>query len=57
MALMRHDRTLVLAGLAGVIVLAWVWLLVGAGLHMDEMDMGGGQIMLMAPPGPSNTRR
>jgi predicted metal-binding membrane protein len=49
MALMRHDRTLVLAGLAGVIVLAWVWLLVGAGLHMDEMDMGGGQIMLMAP--------
>jgi predicted metal-binding membrane protein len=22
----------------------------GAGLHMDEMDMGGGQVMLMAPP-------
>jgi predicted metal-binding membrane protein len=22
----------------------------GAGLHMDEMDMGGGQIMLMTPP-------
>jgi predicted metal-binding membrane protein len=49
-ALLRHDRTLVLAGLAGVIVLAWVWLFMGAGLHMDEMDMGGGQIMLMAPP-------
>jgi predicted metal-binding membrane protein len=49
-ALLRHDRTLVLAGLAGVIALAWVWLLMGAGLHMDEMDMGGGQIMLMAPP-------
>jgi len=48
-AVLRHDRTLVLAGLAAVIVLSWVWLLTGAGLHMDEMDMGGGQIMLMAP--------
>jgi predicted metal-binding membrane protein len=49
-ALLRHDRTLVLAGLAGVIALAWIWLFMGAGLHMDKMDMGGGQIMLMAPP-------
>lgn len=49
-AVLRHERTLVLAGLAGVIALAWVWLLAGAGLHMDEMDIGGGQIMLMAPP-------
>ena len=49
-ALLRHDRTLVLAGLVAVIVLSWVWLLTGAGLKMDEMDMGGGQIMLMAPP-------
>ena len=49
-ALLRHDRTLVLAGLVAVIVLSWVWLLAGAGLKMDEMDMGGGQIMLMAPP-------
>jgi predicted metal-binding membrane protein len=48
-ALLRHDRMLVLAGLASVIALAWVWLLAGAGLHMDEMDMGGGQVMLMAP--------
>jgi predicted metal-binding membrane protein len=48
-ALLRHDRTLVLAGLAAVIALSWVWLLIGAGLHMDEMDMGGGQVMLMAP--------
>jgi predicted metal-binding membrane protein len=47
--LLRHDRTLVLASLTVVVVLAWVWLLAGAGLHMDEMDMGGGQIMLMAP--------
>jgi len=48
-ALLRHDRTLVLAGLVAVIVLSWVWLMTGAGLKMDEMDMGGGQIMLMAP--------
>ena len=48
-ALLRHDRTLVLAGLVAVIVLSWVWLMTGAGLKMDEMDMGGGRIMLMAP--------
>ena len=47
-ALLRHDRTLVLAGLVAVIVLSWVWLMTGAGLKMDEMDMGGGRIMLMA---------
>jgi predicted metal-binding membrane protein len=49
-AVLRHDRTLVVAGLAAVIALSWIWLLVGAGLHMDEMEMGGGKIMLMAPP-------
>jgi Predicted metal-binding integral membrane protein (DUF2182) len=49
-AVLRHDRTLVVVALAVVIMLSWVWLLTGAGLHMDEMDMGGGQIMLMAPP-------
>ena len=49
-ALLRHDRTLVLAGLVAVIVLSWVWLMTGAGLKMDDMDMGGGRIMLMAPP-------
>ena len=49
-ALLRQDRTLVLAGLVFVIVLSWVWLLTGAGLKMDQMDMGGGQIMLMPPP-------
>ncbi len=49
-AVLRHDRALVITGLTGVIALSWVWLLMGAGLHMDEMDMGGGQIMLMAPP-------
>jgi predicted metal-binding membrane protein len=48
-AVLRHDRTLVVTGLAAVIALSWAWLLAGAGLHMDQMDMGGGQIMLMAP--------
>jgi predicted metal-binding membrane protein len=47
---LRHDRAIVVAGLATVIALSWIWLLTGAGLHMDEMDMGGGQVMLMAPP-------
>jgi predicted metal-binding membrane protein len=47
---LRHDRIVVLSSLAGVIAIAWVYLLLGAGIEMDEMDMGGGQIMLMAPP-------
>ena len=49
--LMRHDRALVLAGLTAVIALSWVWLMTGAGLQMEKMDMGGGQIMLMADNG------
>jgi predicted metal-binding membrane protein len=32
-----------------VIILAWGWLLLGAGIEMAQMDMGGGEIMLMAP--------
>jgi predicted metal-binding membrane protein len=43
----RHDRILVLAGLLVVILLAWAWLLLGAGMHGQEMDMGGGQMMPM----------
>ncbi len=49
-SLLRHDRALVLAGLASVIAIGWVYLWLGAGIEMDEMDMGGGEIMLMAPP-------
>ena len=49
LALLRRDRIVVLAGLLLVILLAWGWLLLGAGIEMDRMDMGGGQIMLMAP--------
>ena len=48
--LLRRDRALVLGSLVAVIVLAWAYLILGAGIEMDEMDMGGGQIMMMAPP-------
>ena len=48
-ALLRHDRTLVLAGLLAVILLAWGYLLHGGGVAMEQMDMGGGQMMAMAP--------
>jgi predicted metal-binding membrane protein len=47
---LRHDRAVVLASLAAVIAIAWIWLLLGAGIEMDAMDMGGGEIMLMTPP-------
>jgi predicted metal-binding membrane protein len=49
-AALRHDGTVVVAGLTAVVALSWVWLLIGAGVHMDAVDMGGGQIMLMTPP-------
>jgi predicted metal-binding membrane protein len=49
-ALLQHDRALVLTGLFAVILLAWTYLLLGASIEMEEMDMGGGQIMLMTPP-------
>jgi predicted metal-binding membrane protein len=48
-ALRRHERLLVLTGLLTVILLAWGWLFLGAGIEMEQMEMGGGQIMLMAP--------
>jgi predicted metal-binding membrane protein len=48
-AALRHDRAVVLGSLAVVVVLAWAWLLLGAGIDMEEMDMGGGQLMLMLP--------
>ena len=49
-SLLRQDRVVVLASLGGAVAIAWVYLLLGAGIQMDEMDMGGGQVMLMAPP-------
>jgi predicted metal-binding membrane protein len=47
--ILRRDRSTVLAGLVTVIVLAWVYLLAGAGVEMEPMDTGGGQMMMMAP--------
>ncbi len=46
---LRHDRAVVLAGLALVVALAWLYLLAGAGMQIETMDMGGGRIMVMAP--------
>lgn len=38
----------VLASIVLVVVASWIYLLAGAG--MPQMDMGGGKVMLMAPP-------
>jgi predicted metal-binding membrane protein len=46
---LRHDRAVVLGSLGLVIILAWVYLLTGAGIDMEMMDMGGGQMMAMLP--------
>ena len=47
--LLRHDRAVVLGGLLVVAASAWTYLLLGAGIEMQMMDMGGGQIMAMSP--------
>src|SRR5579884_3613825 len=46
---LRHDRAVVLSGLVAVIALSWAYLLLGAGLGTEMMDMGGGQMMAMRP--------
>ena len=38
-----------LGALATVVAAAWAYLLLGAGIEMETMDMGGGQLMAMAP--------
>jgi predicted metal-binding membrane protein len=53
-ALLRHDRMLVVASLLTVTLLAWGYLLLGAGIEMEQMDMGGGRIMLMTPAWTAN---
>jgi predicted metal-binding membrane protein len=47
--LLRHDRAIALGVLAAVIATAWTYLLLGAGIEMETMDMGGGQMMAMLP--------
>jgi predicted metal-binding membrane protein len=49
LAVLRHDRAVVLGSLAFVVLLAWAYLLLGAGVGMEMMDMGGGQMMAMPP--------
>jgi predicted metal-binding membrane protein len=46
---LRHDRAVVLGSLAFVVLLAWSYLLLGAGLGPKMMDMGAGQMMAMPP--------
>jgi predicted metal-binding membrane protein len=46
---LRRDRAVVLGSLTFVVILAWAYLLAGAGVEMATMDMGGGQMMAMAP--------
>jgi len=38
-AVLRRDRQLVVAALAAVIVLSWIWILLGAGTGMSAIDM------------------
>jgi predicted metal-binding membrane protein len=45
----RYDRAVVLFSLVGVVVMAWIYLLRGAGIEMGAMGMSGGQMMRMAP--------
>ena len=47
-AALRHDHAVATAGLVVVIAFAWLYLLFGAGIDMDVMDMGGGGRMIMA---------
>jgi predicted metal-binding membrane protein len=47
--LLRHRRAVVIGALATVTVAAWAYLLLGAGIEMDLMDMGGWQMMAILP--------
>jgi predicted metal-binding membrane protein len=46
---LRHDRAVVLSSLGFVVLLAWAYLMLGAGIDMEMMDMGGGKMMTMLP--------
>jgi len=49
LAALRHDRAVVLGGLALVVLLAWAYLVLAAGGGMETIDMGGGPVMAMRP--------
>jgi predicted metal-binding membrane protein len=44
-----RDAGTVLFGLVCLVAVAWIYLLAGAGVGMEQMDMGGGNLMLMQP--------
>jgi predicted metal-binding membrane protein len=44
-----RERFVVLATLGAVVLTGWAYLFLGAGIEMEQMDMGGGRIMLMTP--------
>jgi predicted metal-binding membrane protein len=51
---LRRDRQAIIAALAAVVALAWMWILLGAGTDMSAMDMAAGSGMhgltrMMAP--------
>jgi predicted metal-binding membrane protein len=47
--LLRHRQAIVSGVLASVILASWAYLLGGAGIEVEMMDMGGGQMMTMPP--------
>ncbi|MDP6709632.1 MAG: DUF2182 domain-containing protein [Alphaproteobacteria bacterium] len=48
--LLKRDRQIVIAGLVGVSLAAWLYILAGAGMEMGEMPaMPSGAMMAMAP--------
>src|ERR1700730_12269609 len=48
-AALRPDGMAVLAAVIAVTGAAWIYLLRGAGIAPEEMDMGSGSVMLMMP--------
>src|SRR6202162_2181868 len=53
-AVLRRDRQVVVAALIAVIAMAWLWILLGAGIGMSAMDMilapsADGMAGMMAP--------
>jgi predicted metal-binding membrane protein len=49
LAALRRDRAVVLGSLAFVVFFAWAYLLLGADVGTEMMDMSGGQMMAMPP--------
>lgn len=48
----KQDRAILIAGLLAVMVVSWIWLLLGAGMDMDAFEM----TRLSAPVGQDGTK-